>query len=138
MPRALKGIADVWLVLGLILLFSVFSRGATTSGNHKNSLGVIQYQDNPLTYKEGAVVGLSWASSGGGNSFGVNVRIQPRGTFALFTEEILFCGDPSEKFSQMHNPMVLAYETVDHKTISGVGCHELKSVDEVVGKELPQ
>jgi hypothetical protein len=99
---------------------------------HGNSLGAVISYDNPLTYKEGSVSAATYVKDNA-----LVVRIQPRGTFSLFTEDILFCPGAADKFSTKHNPLVLVYETQAHRVVDGLGCHELKFVDEIKNqKEL--
>ena len=87
------------------------------------------YQDNPYTYKAGNIV--SGALVDDGNA--IAVRIQPTSTYTLFTEDILLCSSIAtlDLFLNKRNPVVLTYETKAHKTVQGVGCHDLKRVDEL-------
>ncbi len=128
--------AAIALILFLLAVLTIgltgFAHGAI-SKKHDNSLGVVQYQSNPYTYFEGSLV------SGATIDDGVNLRFQPRGTYGLFTQEILFCDTEAvaEKFAGKRGLLVLTYETVAHKMIQGVGCRDLRSVD-VVKEETPQ
>lgn len=119
--------------IGMALTFAVLliasTAHCTTSGAKKNATGFLAYTGNPFTYKEGAVKAVAYI--GTKNNTGIVVRLQPRGTYALFTEEILLCGTPVEMFEGKQSPMVLTYETVAHTTIEDIGCHRLVSVDEV-------
>jgi hypothetical protein len=133
MRKVAAAIALVLFLLSVVLIgFTGFAHGAV-SKKHDNSLGVVQYQSNPYTYFEGSLV------SGAIIEPGVNLRFQPRGTYNLFTQEILFCDydTVSQKFSGKQGLLVLSYETVAHRTIQGIGCHDLRSVD-VVKEERPQ
>ena len=114
-----------WLLV--ITMLATGAHAATTAAQkHGNSLGVVMSFDNPNTYKAGAVVAVAYVGDRGNS--GIVVRIQPSGTYSLFTEDITFCGGP-EKFLNKTNPMVLTYRTKAHRTIDGVGCHELVRVD---------
>ena len=120
-------IALILFVLAVLTLgFVGFAHGAI-SKKHDNSLGVVQYQSNPFTYFEGSLV------SGATIDSAVNLRFSPRQTYGLFTQDILFCDydNVAEKFAGKKGLVVLSYETVAHRTIQGVGCHDLRSVDEV-------
>ena len=87
------------------------------------------YQDNPYTYKMGSVTSVAYVDGG------LVVRLQPTATYTIFTEDILFCGErPLDLFIGKRNPVVLTYETRAHKTVQGIGCHELKRVDEMKGQ----
>lgn len=112
-----------------ILLLSVTVSAAATTKHHDSSIGAPMYQDNPFTYLEGSFTNIEYV--GTADHSGLVIRIQPRGTYMLFTEDILFCGSSVEKFFGKSNPMVLTYETVAHTTVEGLGCHRLISVDEV-------
>lgn len=138
MDKGLKNSLSVLaFLLGLLVFLNINAHCATTSSiKHGNSLGATISQDNPNTYREGAVLAVAYVGSQGHE--GLVVRIQPRGTYALFTEDLLICGAPIEKFEGKTNPMVLVYETVAHSSVEGVGCHQLKIVDEVKAThELP-
>lgn len=113
--------------LAMIMMGCPFAHGAIAVKHH-NSLGVVQYEDNPYTYLEGSIVSGAFIEDRA-----LNLRVQPRATYALFTQDVLFC-DIDEVAARMNgksNPVVLVYETVAHRTIEGVGCHELIAVDEV-------
>lgn len=127
MRRVAAAIALVLFVLAVLTIgLTGFAHGAV-SKKHDNSLGVIQYQTNPFTYVEGSISNVSLVGTG------VNLRLQPRGVYSLFTQEILLCDydNVAEKFAGKKGLVVLSYETVAHRTIQGVGCHDLRSVDEV-------
>ncbi len=126
MRRVAAAIALVLFLLSVMLALTSFAHG-TISKKHDNSIGVVQYQSNPYTYFEGSLV------SGAIIEPGVNLRFSPRQTYGLFTQDILFCDydNVAEKFAGKKGLVVLSYETVAHRTIQGVGCHDLRSVDEV-------
>jgi hypothetical protein len=122
-------------VMAMCLILAVYAHGATTSQKHENSLGVIEYTENPLTYKEGYIVNGELVEDG--KYAGIVVRLQPRGTYDLFTEDIFLC-DPRHVLAVMgdkRNPVVLVYETVSHRKIQEVGCHDIIAIDEV---KVPQ
>jgi hypothetical protein len=100
---------------------------ATTTAKHDNSIGVVQYTTNPNLYIVGAVSEILSID----NDKGIVVRIQPAGTYALFTEDLLLCGYPVDKFVGKANPVVLTYEVQAHKMIEGIGCHRLINVQEI-------
>ena len=120
------------LLLLSFLLLTLFSSAAISKKPNTNSLGTVQYQSNPYTYFEGSLV------SGAIIEPGVNLRFQPRGTYNLFVQEILFCdyNTVAQKFSGKQGLLVLSYETVAHRMIQGIGCHSLRSVDEVKEDKL--
>ena len=129
-----KVAAAIALVIFLLVVLTIgltgFAHGAV-SKKHDNSLGVVQYQNNPFTYLEGAVVNIALVGDG------VNIRMQPRGTYSLFTQELLLCHKDHvfSLFQGKQNPIVLTYERVAHETIEGLGCHELRSIDEVTSEK---
>jgi hypothetical protein len=65
------------------------------------------------------------------------VRIQPLATYSLFTEDILLCGVPADKFIGKSNPLVLTYKTKASRLVQGIGCHDLVRVDEMKTPEQP-
>jgi hypothetical protein len=120
------------LLLLSFLLLTLFSSAAISKKPNTNSLGTVQYQNNPYTYKAGALTAAAFVGDGG-----VVIRIQPRGTFSLYTEDILFCAGAVELVGTKRNPLVLTYETQAHHMIEGIGCHKLIYVDEIKNvKEL--
>jgi hypothetical protein len=121
-------------LLAVLFLIWPFFVHASVTTKHGNSLGVVQYQDNPYMYKAGAVI----AGYAVDNGKALVLRIQPIGTYSLFTEDILICNYPIEMLASKMNPMVLTYRTRASKMIQGIGCHELVHVDELKPKELPE
>jgi hypothetical protein len=97
---------------------------------------VIQYTENPYTYKVGT------ATMVGTPDGAFVVRIQPLGTFSLFTEDILFCDYKgvfeSGMLANKHNPLVLTYHTRALRLVQGIGCHTLVRVDEMKTQEKIQ
>ena len=128
-----SAILCVLSMLAFIVLLLNSAQGAVGK-KHDNSIGNIMYFDNPFTYKAGAVTAVAYVSEGKG----LVVRMQPIGTYSLFTEDLLICDVPVEKFQNMSNPMVLTYRTQAHRIVEGIGCHELISVDSLKPKEVPQ
>jgi len=55
-------------------------------------------------------------------------------TYSLFTEDVFFCGNPIEMMVGKHNPLVLTYEALSHRTVRGIGCHVLIRADELKDK----
>ncbi len=132
MRRVAASIALALFLLSVMLIgLAGFAHGAV-SKKHDNSLGIVQYQTNPFTYVEGIISNVSLVGTG------VNLRLQPRGVYSLFTQEILLCDydNVAEKFTGKRGLMVLTYETVAHRSIEGIGCHSLRSVDEIKEEKL--
>jgi hypothetical protein len=127
------GLLLVGILLLAIIAMTTFARGATTS-QHTNSLGAVQYQDNPNTYLAGSVTAVNFV--GDPKNYGVVLRIQPIGTYSLFTEDVLFCGDPSDLFAGKIGPVLLVYETVAHHTVGGLGCHQLAIVHALAEEKI--
>jgi hypothetical protein len=125
----IKKMAWVALVLWLVVIALVATgHGAISKKpSNDNAFGAVIDFSNPNTYKEGNVVAMAYLEG----DQGIVARIQPVGTYTLFTEDILFCGAPVEQFIGKSNPIVLTYETKAHRTVQGVGCHVLKHVDEI-------
>ena len=113
-------------LIGVALTIAVFLIASyahcAVGKKHDNSLGVPMFLDNPFTYKAGAVVAMAYVEGG------IVVRVQPIGTYSLFTEDILLCGSPAQMFSGKTNPMVLTYRTKASRLVEGLGCHEIVSV----------
>jgi hypothetical protein len=116
----------------LLLLCTGLSEAAISK--HSNSLGTISYEVNPYTYEVGSVVTGFDIDDGKG----LVLRIQPLGTYALFTDDLLFCGNPVDRLAGKHNPLAITYETVAHRTVRSVGCHELIRADELKDNKVKQ
>ena len=121
------------IIMLALLLVATPSHGAI-SKPHSNSIGVPMYSENPLMYQAGSLsTGPDAASVVDGN---LNLRIRPMDTYMLFDESILFCGTPTDKFDGVTEPMVLTYERKAHRTVRGLGCHELVRVDSIKPKGM--
>jgi hypothetical protein len=131
-------VAFCWLAVTFLLLvgFSIAAHGSTSAPKHDNSFGAVISNDNPYTYMYGSLV--SGAYVGTDKNIGLNIRFQPAHTFAMFTQELLFCGDVASEFKDMRGPLVVTYRTRALRTIEGIGCHTLVSVDKVESKGFPQ
>ena len=117
----------VLMVLALIVAFCTLGHAATTSKS-QNSLGSVPYDVNPLVYIAGSVKD---AAKVDGN---LNLRFAPLGTYALFDQNILLCGIPVNKFEGVTEPFMLVYERRSHKSVQGVGCHEVYGVYSLMPK----
>jgi hypothetical protein len=125
----------VFVVIAVMLLACLVGQGhCTTTAKHHDSIGVVMQQTNPNSYLAGNVTNVEFA--GKPENYGMVVRVQPLKTYTLYTEELCFCGDPSELFAGHHNPMVLVYETKSHHMVEGIGCHELQGVRDVLPEKL--
>jgi hypothetical protein len=128
------------VILLLIAVFFIVSSGHCSTKSKKDNSTcwfpegcVAQYTTNPYTYKVGALIGGEII----GSNEGAVVRIQPLATYGLFTEDILLCGVPADKFAGKSNPLVLTYKTKASRLVQGIGCHELVRVDQLQ-EEKPQ
>jgi hypothetical protein len=65
----------------------------------------------------------------------VNLHVQPYGTFELYTEEVLLCGQPTDALRHASGPIVLVYKRVAHEMIDGVACHEFENVFHIVSED---
>jgi hypothetical protein len=128
-PAAVKFYVKALFLVLLLILTLLGAKGAfgAVSKKHDNSLGVVMQQTNPYTYLEGHVSDFSDVGQG------INLRIQPRGMYSLFDQSVLFCDfeNVAVNFQNKSGVVVLTYRTQAHRTIEGIGCHELISVDEV-------
>lgn len=118
-------IIAVALLFALVTILVPQAHGSVVGP--RNSLGVVMYEDNPLTYKAGTVVDGAVV----GNREATSIRIQPTGTYSLFSESILFCGTPAAMFENKQSPLVLIYETQAHRKVEGIACHDLVMVGEL-------
>ena len=138
MPRSLRGLGEVWFVIAVILMltiFSYFGHAATASVKHQsNSLGFIPYQDNPNEYLMGYVSRADVAEFGKHNIFVLEVR--STNTYQMFSQQLQICEDMPEAVFQKLNDavehrsvVVFTYSRVRHQR----DCNDLYRVDEVKG-----
>jgi hypothetical protein len=121
----------LWAFALIVLTLVALGHCATTS--RKNSLGTVSYDANPYMYLAGSLAPT--ADSVTNIDGNLNLRIKPLGTYMLFDESVLICGLPIDKFTGMAEPFVLTYERQAHRTVQGIGCHDLLRVDHVVIKK---
>ena len=113
--------------LGMFLGKEAHCTTVASQKNRSNAFGAVIYQRNPNSYLAGSVTEVFDIE----NEKGLVVRVQPISTYAQFTDDILFCGFPVDMLQGKENPMVLVWETTAHRTVNGVGCHRLVSVQEI-------
>ena len=102
----------------------------STGDKHPNSLGIVQYDVNPLMYE--AVQTIAEVTEVDGN---MNLRVKPVGTYMLYDDIILLCGMPTEKFRGVTEPFLMTYERRAHHIVRGVACHDLLQVNSIVPNE---
>lgn len=118
-------------VLLTVLALAFSAHCATGAPRHDNSLGVVQYVDNPNTYLFGVIVNLSENPNRvitDRRRFATILTFQPYNTFNLFTESVMFCGNLAPAFAPVRGPIVVTYKTVAHQMVNGVACHEFVDV----------
>jgi len=122
------------VVLVVVLILAAFAH-CSVGKQHNNSIGTVMYVDNPNTYLAGEYVNAVVV----GDGKGVVMRVQPIGTYQLFTQDILLCTEGlPEKFLDKKSPFLLTYETQAHVLVEGLGCHRLVRVDNLEKeKKLP-
>jgi hypothetical protein len=118
----------VSVVTAILLLAN--SAHCSTTNPQTNSLGVVQYTENPYLYE--AVQSLAEVTEVDGN---MNLRVKPIGTYMLYDDNILLCGLPTDAFQGIREPFLMTYERVSHTSVRGVGCHRLVRVDNIESKE---
>jgi hypothetical protein len=116
-----------WVILGTAILFALATARAfgSPTNNRPNSIGVEQFYMNKLTYTLALLLG------GTINDEVTSIRLQPFGTPQLYDENLLLCGDVSDRFRGKNGVLILVYEWQSHRMYRGIGCHELKAVFEV-------
>lgn len=130
--QILSNLSKLLILAVLSLLYTGHSEAAISKGS-KNSVGTVSYQINPYTYEAGAVITGYDIDDGKG----LVLRVQPMGTYSAFSEDLLFCGNPIDMLDGKRNPLVLTYKTVAHRSVRGVGCHELVKVNEIKLENIP-
>jgi len=102
----------VSVVTAILLLAN--SAHCSTTKPQTNSLGVVQYTENPYLYE--AVQNLAEVTEVDGN---MNLRVKPIGTYMLYDDIILLCGLPIEKFTGITEPFLMTYERRAHRMYGG-------------------
>ncbi len=116
-------------VITTVLLLANAAHCSTTKPQ-TNSLGVLQYNDNPYIYE--AVQTIAEVTEVDGN---MNLRVKPVGTYMLYDDIVLLCGMPLEKFNGVTEPFLMTYERQAHHMVRGVACHDLLQVNSIVPNE---
>jgi hypothetical protein len=125
----------IGLIVALLILGLVAVGRCSVSKRSENSLGIVQYDSNPLMYMAATIAHTEDAVTNvDGN---LNLRLKPIGTYMLYDESVLLCGMPMDKFQGITEPFVLTYERVSRRSVHGVGCHNLLRVDSLKTKERP-
>jgi hypothetical protein len=122
------------LVIGIVLGVVALAHGATSSRAHTNGLGVVIQAGNPNSYLAGAVTKIDF--HGSSKNYGLEVSVQPLGTYTLYTEEVFLCTGAEDILVGRQNPLVLVYETQAHHLIDGIACHRLVAVRGMVSEKL--
>jgi hypothetical protein len=126
---AMKLLRLIGLTVIVLLVLAKAGRCSTTKPQ-SNSLGVLQYNDNPYIYE--AVGQLIEVTEVEGN---MNLRIKPIGTYLLYDDTVMLCGLPVDKFHGITEPFLMTYRRQSSHMVKGVACHELLRVDQIVPKE---
>ena len=92
------------VITAVLLLANAAHCQPVTTKPQTNSLGVLQYNDNPLMYE--AVQTIAEVTEVDGN---LNMRVKPVGTYMLYDDIILLCGLPTEKFNGVTEPFLMTY-----------------------------
>ena len=121
----------LWLALGALsalLVLAQMSYGATSAPSRSNSLEAYIPDDNTNVYTYGVIVDTASIE----DRF-LNITVQPAYTPELHKEQVLICGSSFEwakiDHLNLHSPMVMTYERIAHRTVHGIGCHNIVSVD---------
>jgi hypothetical protein len=120
----------VSVITVVLLLANAAHCQPVTTKPQTNSLGVLQYNDNPYVYE--AVQTIAEVTEVDGN---MNLRVKPVGTYMLYDDIVLLCGMPIDKFSGVTEPFLMTYERAAHHRVRGVACHDLLRVDSIVPNE---
>jgi len=127
------------LGLVVVLLVMAFPAHCSTSApRHDNSLGVVIPYDNPFVYNFGNIQSGTVIRDRKSDRLATNIQFQPYGTFELYSEQLLFCGNAADDFRGMTGPIVLTYERVAHTMVGGVACHNLLNVTKVTAEKDEQ
>jgi hypothetical protein len=118
------------VLTAILLLANAAHCQPVTTQPRTNSLGIVQYTENPYIYE--AVRTIAEVTEVDGN---MNLRVNPVGTYMLYDDTILLCGLPVEKFTGITEPFLMTYERASHHMVRGVACHDLLRVDSIESNE---
>ena len=125
--KDLKAAFILALCIGLVVLVSTAHCSIKSKKSNTTCFlpegCVTQYTENPYEYNVGSILDVANVD---GN---LSIRFSPLGTYALYDEQILLCGFPSDKFEGVTEPFVLTYKRQASRLVNGIGCHELLRVD---------
>jgi len=131
-----KQVVSYWIrifffaaVITSLLLLANAAHCSTTKPQ-TNSLGIVQYNENPYIYE--AVQTIAEVTEIDGN---LNMRVKPVGTYMLYDDIVLLCELPTDAFQGIREPFLMTYERVAHISVRGVGCHRLVRVDNIESNE---
>lgn len=140
MNRREKTVNTVLALLFIAFLcFVAVVEGHCSVTTKTNSIGIPVYDENPYMYTVGAIVGGDVIVSD--KSIAVSLRLHPYGTPLLFDQNVVFCGkEAAVKLLGDNNELregwlVFTYYRAASRTVDGIGCHMLMSVDTI--KEKP-
>ncbi len=105
---------------------------------HPTPLGVLVDHSNPNVSLVGSIVAGQMVADADGRE-GTEVRVHPRGMYALFDETVVFCGDQRDKLTTpdgytIVGNLVFTYRRAASRLINGVPCFTLRSVDKIEEK----
>jgi len=118
------------VITTVLLLVNAAHCQPVTTKPQTNSLGIVQYNENPYIYE--AVQTIAEVTEVDGN---MNLRVKPIGTYMLYDDNLLICGLPTDAFQGIREPFLITYERVAHISVRGVGCHRLVRVDNIESNE---
>jgi len=118
------------VITTILVLVNAAHCSPVTTKSQTNSLGIVQYNENPYIYE--AVQTIAEVTEVDGN---MNLRVRPVGTYMLYDDIVLLCGLPVEKFMGITEPFLMTYERVSHHMVRGVACHDLLRVDNIESNE---
>ena len=115
------------LVLAILFgLLAVTAAEGHCAVGRANSLGVEIMADNPNVYMFGSIV--DGTVLGNVHKQATNIRFNPSHTPMLYSENILFCGNQAEKFSDQPGPVIVIYRRAAPALYEGIACHQLVAV----------
>jgi len=136
-----KNTCQTLIIVGTVLFLLAFSLAAhcsTSDRSQGNSLGVDIPYENPFIYIFGGIVDGAVVEDANTHKEATTIRFQPFGTFELYTESLMFCGNRADAFHGMGGPIVITYRRVAHEMVGGQACHELNSVNHVAADKDQQ
>jgi hypothetical protein len=115
------------IALVLLIGFGTAHCEVPSTNRHSNEFGAVIEYTNPFMYNFGIITDAAVIRTD--KRIATNLKFQPYGTFALYTEQVMLCGLPTDELiNKASGPVILVYKRQANAAVQGVACHNLEGV----------